>query len=151
MNTLKETAVGFFVLLGLLCVAYLAVKLGKMEVLTQEGFQLEARFTSASGLRVGADVEMAGVPVGKVAKIILDRANGNTLAKVTLRFDAPLELTDDTIASIKTSGLIGDKYISLSPGGSDRLLASGDILEETESSIDLESLIGKYAFGGVDK
>lgn len=151
MNTFRETAVGFFVLLGLLCVAYLAVKLGKMEVLAQDGFQLNARFTSVSGLRAGADVEMAGVPVGKVSKIVLDRSGGNTQAVVTLRFTAPQELTDDTIASIKTSGLIGDKYISLSPGGSDRLLASGDMLEETESSIDLESLIGKYAFGGVDK
>ena len=151
MNTFRETAVGFFVLLGLLCVAYLAVKLGKMEVLAQDGFQLNAKFTSVSGLRAGADIEIAGVPVGKVSSIRLDRSSGTTQAIVTMRFDAPMELTDDTIASIKTSGLIGDKYISLSPGGSDRVLTSGDMLEETESSIDLESLIGKYAFGGVDK
>lgn len=151
MNVFKETIVGIFVVIGLLCVAYLTVKLGKMEVIAQDGFQLNAKFTSVSGLRVGADVEMAGVPVGKVTRIALDVSNGTAQAVVTMRFNEDISLTDDTIASIKTSGLIGDKYISISSGGSQRLLVSGDTIEDTESSVDLEALIGKYAFGGVDK
>ena len=114
MNTFRQTAVGVFVLLGLICVGYLTVKLGKMEVITDKGFELSATFNSVSGLRVGADVELAGVPVGRVTNIVL---TDDMRARVSLRLDRPLQLTDDTIASVKTSGLIGDKYISLSPGG----------------------------------
>jgi phospholipid/cholesterol/gamma-HCH transport system substrate-binding protein len=149
MNTMKETAVGFFVLLGILCVSYLAIKLGRMELLNDQGYHLEAKFTSVSGLRVGANVEMAGVPVGKVASIALENSETGAQAVLVLRFDADMKLADDTIASIKTSGLIGDKYVSISPGGSSTLLVSGGTIEETEPSLDIESLIGKYAFGGV--
>lgn len=149
MNNIRETAVGVFVLLGLVCVAYLAIKLGRMELFTQQGFDLSARFDSASGLRVGADVELAGVPVGRVVSITLDPDPMRTQAVVHLRLDKDLRLSDDSIASIKTSGLIGDKYVSLSRGGSEKILAPGSAIQETESAVDLESLIGKYAFGGV--
>jgi phospholipid/cholesterol/gamma-HCH transport system substrate-binding protein len=149
MNSVRETAVGVFVLLGLVCVAWLTVKLGKMEVFSSQGFELSARFDSASGLRVGADVEIAGVPVGHVVTIILDPDPLRTQAVVCLRLAADFRLSDDSIASVKTSGLIGDKYISLSRGGSETLLVSGGMIKETESAVDLESLIGKYAFGGV--
>ena len=149
MNTAKELAVGIFVVLGLICVGYLAIKLGRMELLSGEGFQLTAKFNSVSGLRAGADVEMAGVPVGRVASITLDSKNSGVQALIVLRLNKDFHLSEDTIASIKTSGLIGDKYISLSPGGADKILKSGDEIEETESAVDLESLIGKYAFGGV--
>jgi phospholipid/cholesterol/gamma-HCH transport system substrate-binding protein len=149
MNTMKETAVGFFVLLGILCVSYLAIKLGRMELIEDQGYHLTAKFTSVSGLRVGANVEMAGVPVGKVASIRLENSTTGAQAVLMLRFDTDLKLADDTIASIKTSGLIGDKYVSISPGGSENLLAAGGTIEETEPSLDIESLIGKYAFGGV--
>ena len=149
MNGFRQTAVGIFVLLGLVCVAYLTIKLGRMELFETKGFELNARFNSVSGLRVGADVEMAGVPVGRVAAITLDDDPVRRQALVRLVLDRDLKLPTDTIASIKTSGLIGDKYVNLQPGGLDDVLASGDTLEETESAVDLESLIGKYAFGGV--
>lgn len=147
MNTTKEMVVGVFVLIGLLCTAYLTVKLGRMEFLGGEGYQVSARFNSAAGLRVGAGVEMAGVPVGRVASITLDGKRAQAL--VLLQLQPGLELSEDTIASIKTSGLIGDKYINLSPGGADKNIVPGGEISETESAVDLESLIGKYAFGGV--
>lgn len=149
MNGFRQTAVGIFVLVGLVCVAYLTIKLGRMELFEEKGFELNARFNSVSGLRVGADVEMAGVPVGRVAAITLDDDSMQRQALVRMVLDRDLKLSTDTIASIKTSGLIGDKYVNLQPGGLDDVLASGDMLEETESAVDLESLIGKYAFGGV--
>lgn len=149
MNTFRQTAVGIFVLLGLVCVAYLTIKLGRMELFEQNGFALTARFNSVSGLRVGADVEMAGVPVGRVTAITLDSDPMRRQAIVHLMLDTDLKLSADTIASVKTSGLIGDKYVNLTPGGSEDILAAGDVIEETESAVDLESLIGKYAFGGV--
>lgn len=157
MNGFRQTAVGIFVVLGLVCVGYLAVKLGRMELFDTKNmkmfqtksFELTARFNSVSGLRVGADVEIAGVPVGRVVAITLDDDPARRQALVRLVLDRDLKLSTDTIASVKTSGLIGDKYINLQPGGLDDVLASGDVLEETESAVDLESLIGKYAFGGV--
>lgn len=149
MSKNRETAVGIFVLLGLLCVAWLAIKLGRMELFSSQGFELEARFDSASGLRVGADVELAGVPVGRVTSIRLDDQPQGNQAIVDIRLDKNLHLSDDTMASIKTSGIIGDKYISLSRGGSETELKPGDAIVETESPIDLESLISKYAFGDV--
>lgn len=149
MNAVRETAVGIFVLIGMACMAYMAVRLGKMEVFGQEGFELSAAFDSVSGLRVGADVELAGVPVGRVASISLDPDPVRNQAIVKLRLDRDLQLSDDSMASIRTSGLIGDKFINLSRGGSERLLRSGDTIVETESSVDIGTLISKYAFGGV--
>lgn len=149
MNSTRTIAVGFFVLVGLLCVAYMTIKLGKMELFSDEGFELSASFTNVSGLRVGADVELAGVPVGKVSAIRLERTETHTAALVTLRFNEDLKLPDDTIASVRTSGLIGDKYIDVAPGGSMDILGAGDTISDTEPAVDLGSLIGKYAFGGV--
>lgn len=136
-------------LVGLVCLAYLTIKLGRMELFSDKGFELSARFDSASGLRAGADVELAGVPVGRVTGIRLDPDPMRTQAIVSLKLDRNLHLSDDSMASIKTSGLIGDKYIALSRGGSETELKPGDTITETESPMDLESLISKYAFGGV--
>ncbi len=149
MNTNRYAAVGVFVLIGLLCVAYMTIKLGKMEVFSDKGFELKASFTNVSGLRVGADIEMAGVPVGKVAAIDLVHTETQTTALVTLRFDRDMALPDDTIASVRTAGLIGDKFIDVAPGGSEEILQAGDTIVDTEPALDLGSLIGKYAFGGV--
>ena len=146
---MRETFVGLFVLIGLLCVAYLTVRLGKMEVFGETGFTLTARFTSVQGLRVGADVEMAGVRIGRVKAIELDESSPKAQAVVHLLLMKDYKLSDDTIASIKTSGLIGDKYVTISRGGSESILQAGDEITDTESSVDIETLIGKYAFGGV--
>ena len=147
MGKNKEVLVGLFVLIGLLCTAYLTVKLGRMEIGGGDGYTLQARFTSVSGLRVGAEVEIAGVRVGRVARIELDPAEA--MAVVTLQLDKQVKLTDDVIASVKTSGLIGDKYIDLQPGGVGDPLGPGDTITDTESAVDLEALISKYVFGKV--
>jgi len=147
MKGYRETMVGLFVLIGLLCVGYLTIKLGRMELLSDEGYRVVARFSSVTGLRVGADVEIAGVPVGRVASIEL--AKDSPAALVALRLQPHLRLSEDTIAAIKTSGLIGDKYVSLAPGGSPGMIEQGGEIRETQAVIDIESLIGKFAFGGV--
>jgi phospholipid/cholesterol/gamma-HCH transport system substrate-binding protein len=146
-KTSIETAVGLFVLIGILCVGYLTVKLGKMEIMGREYYHLNAQFESVTGLKAGAIIEMAGVPIGKVEAIALDTER--QVARVRLKIQSNVVLTDDVIASVKTNGLIGDKYIKLSPGGSDMVLKSGDTIIETESAMDLEELISKYVFGGV--
>lgn len=149
MNNYRNTAVGIFVLIGLLCVGYLTIKLGRMDFFSNKGFDVSARFDSATGLRAGADVELAGVPVGRVTAIRLDPDPMRSQAVVDMQLNQNLHLSDDSIASIKTSGLIGDKYISLSRGGSDTEIKRGGTITETESPMDIESLISKYALGGV--
>ena len=149
MNKFRETAVGIFVIAGLVCVAWMTIKLGRMELFSSKGFEVSARFDSATGLRTGADVELAGVPVGRVVAIHLDPDPMRSQAIVDMKLDRNLHLSEDSMASIKTSGLIGDKYVSLSRGGSETEIGDGGELTETESPMDLESLIAKYAFGGV--
>lgn len=147
MSYAKETAVGFFVAIGLVCVAYLTIKLGRMEIFDAGGYTVSARFASVAGLRVGANVEIAGVPVGKVTEISLDKTTYD--ANVVLHINKGVALSDDVIASVKTSGLIGDKYIAIAPGGSETTLKQGDTITDTEATLDLESLISKVVFGGV--
>lgn len=142
-----ETTVGIFVLAGLVCVAYLTIKLGKLEIVGGDTYAIEARFKDVTGLKNGAYVEMAGVRIGRVSAIVLDPKNNTPM--VTLDIQNGIRLTDDAIASIKTSGLIGDKFVKVSPGGSDDVLKPGGMIVETESSVDLSDLIGKYVFGGV--
>ena len=142
-----ETAVGIFFVIGILCVGYLTIKLGKMEWIGGNFYPVNARFQSVSGLKEGAEVVISGVVIGKVDKISLDY--GRMEALVGMKIMREVQLTDDVIASVKTSGLIGDKYIRMSPGGSDEIIPPGGMIIETESPIDIEDLIGKYVFGGV--
>ncbi|MGD2137060.1 MAG: outer membrane lipid asymmetry maintenance protein MlaD [Gammaproteobacteria bacterium] len=141
-----EMIVGLFLLAGFASFAYIAVKMGDLEMFRDETYRVTARFLSISGLKEGAAIELAGVNVGKVSKIELDP--GEYEAVVHLDVDKQVELQDDTIASIRTAGIIGDKFIKLTPGGSDILLEEGDEIEETESSISIEELISKYIFEG---
>ena len=147
MKLNKETAVGLFVVIGLLCTAYLTVKLGRMEIVGDDGYNLSAQFTSVSGLRSGAEVEIAGVRVGRVASITLD--SRHAMANITLRINKDVSIYDDAIASIKTSGLIGDKYVNISPGGGGEKLDNGGTISDTEPDVDLINLISKYVFGKV--
>lgn len=140
-----EIAVGVFVLICILCVGYLTIRLGKLELMGGNYYTLSARFLSVSGLKAGAQVEMAGVQIGQVDSVDLDP--DDQVAIIKLRIKKDVHLTDDVIASVKTSGLIGDKFVNLSPGGSDDILKSGDTITETESALDLEELISKYVFG----
>ena len=148
-NYTRDTFAGIFVIIGLLCVAYLTVKLGKMELTGGNDYTVYARFSSIGGLRVGAGVEIAGVSVGKVSAIELEQNDEGSLAVVTIKVKNGVELTDTCIASIKTAGLIGDKYVSLSPGGSIDLLENGAEITDTESALDIEALIKNYVFGKV--
>jgi len=142
-----ETTVGIFVFIGLLCVGYLTVKLGKMELIGGDNYTLYARFDSVSGLRPDSSVEIAGVEIGRIGKISLD--SERYMALVMLKIRKGIQITDDAIASVKTSGMIGDKFIKITPGGSDSILEPGGIIVETESAVDLEELISEYIFGGM--
>jgi phospholipid/cholesterol/gamma-HCH transport system substrate-binding protein len=144
-----ELGVGVFVLLGIICVGYLTIRLGEIEVLGDKYYLLNARFKSVSGLKVGAQVDIAGVQVGQVDSIALDPKD--LMAMVRLKIKDAIVLSDDVIASIKTAGLLGDKYVQLSPGGSDKVLKPGDTIIETEPPLDIEGLISKYAFGKVSQ
>ncbi len=144
-----ETTVGIFVLIGILCLAYLSIKLGKMELFGGNHYQLSADFDSVSGLKTGASVEIAGVEVGRVDRIALDPKNSDR-ARVYLQIRAGVKVQEDVIASVRTRGIIGDKYIQLKPGGSDKLLADNGRIRETESAVDLEELVSKYIHGKVD-
>jgi phospholipid/cholesterol/gamma-HCH transport system substrate-binding protein len=146
-QTKLEFFVGAFVLLGLAAVVWLSVKMGAGGLIGGDTYLLEARFTNAGGLNSGSSVLVAGVPVGKVEGIRVDAADYSAI--VTLRVDSGLKLPTDSMASIKTTGLIGDKYVALAPGADETSLEAGSRITMTESSVDLESLIGKMAFGSV--
>ncbi len=145
----KEYLLGLFVIFGLVCLGYLTVKLGRMELFSNSSYTIQAQFTSVSGLRSGASIEIAGVKVGSVGTMTLDPRT--SMAIVDLHINKDIELSEDTMASIKTSGLIGDKYIGLSLGGSPDILKAGDIIVDTESSLDIEELISKYVFSSSEK
>lgn len=148
-QTRLELFVGIFVLLGLAAVAYLTMKLGSGSLVGGNTYLIEARFSNAGGLHSGSSVLVAGVTVGRVERVRIDPADYSAIAK--LRIPTELRLPTDSMASIRTSGLIGDKYVFLSPGADDTYLKPGTRITMTESSVDLESLIGKMAFGSVDK
>ena len=143
-NTRIEIGVGLFILLGLGCLGYLAITLGDLDLFGAQRYELSARFTSSSGLKQGAYVEVGGVRVGKVGDIELDYASYE--AVVHLELDPALALQEDSIASIRTEGIIGDKFVKITPGGSETMLESGGEIMETEASISLEELISKYIF-----
>jgi phospholipid/cholesterol/gamma-HCH transport system substrate-binding protein len=140
-----ELMVGIFVLAGLACLAYLAIHLGKMEVIGS-GYKVHATFDNVSGLKQGAAVEVAGVEVGRVEAI---RLSPGDRAQVVLRLDQGLNLNDDAIASVRTKGIIGDKFVKLSPGSSGKTISSGGNIRDTESAIDLEELISSFIHGKV--
>ena len=139
-----EVAVGLFMIVGFVSFAWLAVKLGDVSLFGDDSYGVKARFTSISGLKEGALVEIAGVKVGKVTNIVLDGEDYE--AVVSLNINRDVKLQDDIIASIRTAGVIGDKFIDLTPGGSEEFIGPEGEIFETESSISLEKLISKYMF-----
>jgi phospholipid/cholesterol/gamma-HCH transport system substrate-binding protein len=144
-----ETIVGIFVIFGLLCVGYMTVKLGKVDFLSDDSYPLVAKFTSVSGLRIGSPVNILGIDVGRVEKITMDQENQKAVVKIKVKKD--IKIYDDAIASIKTEGLIGDKYLSIEPGGGGDILQPNGVITDTQAAVDIESLISKYAFGDVKK
>jgi phospholipid/cholesterol/gamma-HCH transport system substrate-binding protein len=142
-----ETIVGIFVLIGILCLAYLSIKLGKMELFGGDHYQVQADFDTVSGLKSGASVEIAGVEVGRVGRILFDPKRD--MAKVYMQIKPGIKLSDDVIASVRTRGIIGDKFVKLSPGGSDKFIPPGGKIRSTESSIDIEEMISHYIQGKI--
>ena len=137
-----EISVGIFMMVGIACLVYLSVNLGNVDLFGSDSFIIDARFGSIEGLEVAASVEIAGVPVGKVKRITLEENE----ALVQMEIKKGTKISDDTIASIRTKGVIGDKFVKLSPGGSEDLLGDKDSLMDTESAISLEELVSKYIF-----
>jgi len=149
MNIAKlEMMVGIFMIIGILCLGYISIKLGKMELVGGDYYTVSAGFDSVSGLKPGARVEVAGVEVGKVDRITLDAKSGDR-ALAYLKIKTGVKITDDVIASVRTSGIIGDKFIKLKPGGSEKMLKNNDQIRETESAIDIEELVSKFIHGKV--
>lgn len=145
MSFSKEAAAGFFAMLGLICITYLTVKLGRMGVSHSEEYVLTASFSSVSGLYPGTEVKVAGVRVGRAKSIQLD--DKQPRAVVGLQLGDSVHLTDDVTTLVKASGLIDGKYISLEPGGFGGPLRNGDEITNTESAVDIGSLISKCVFG----
>ncbi|MDD9934653.1 MAG: outer membrane lipid asymmetry maintenance protein MlaD [Myxococcales bacterium] len=140
--TRVEMAVGMFVLLGLCALGYLSVSIGGASLWPTDRYGISARFASVGDLSEGAVVKLAGVSVGEVDSIGIDRY----AARVGMRIDRSLELPADTIASVKTEGLLGEAYVSLSPGASEDNLQDGGRITQTEPPLDLFELVEKYAF-----
>jgi phospholipid/cholesterol/gamma-HCH transport system substrate-binding protein len=141
-----ELIVGLFLLIGIIALSYISVKLGKMEWVGGGGYQVVAVFSSAGGLKVGAAVEIAGVEVGRIKSLALDE---DYQARVVLDIDTDVSLQDDSMASIRTKGLLGEKYVDITPGGTEEIIEEGGIIFDTEPPIDLEKLISKFIFGKV--
>lgn len=137
-----ELAVGLFILIGILCLGYLSVKLGKMEVVGGKGYEIYAVFSNSGGVKEGSNIVIAGVEVGRVKKIALE----NYQARVVLSLPPEIKIQEDAIASIKTKGLVGEKYIEITPGGSETFIPPGGRIRETQPSVDLEELISKLVF-----
>jgi phospholipid/cholesterol/gamma-HCH transport system substrate-binding protein len=144
-----ETAVGIFVVFGFLCVGYMTLKLGHVSLFGDRSYPLFARFTSVAGLKAGSSVTMYGIQVGRVERLAMDQ--DKQMAMVELRLQQGVKIYDDAIASIRTEGLIGDRYVSIDPGGGGDVLKPGGIIIETQPPVDINELIGKYAFGDVKK
>ena len=140
-----ELAVGLFIIAGIVCLGYLAIKLGKMEIVGERGYEIYGVFSNVGGLKVGSSVEIAGVNVGRVKNITME----NYQANVILNLPKGLKIQEDAIVSVKTKGLIGEKYIEITPGGSEKLIKPGDRIRETQPAVDMEELISKFVFGKI--
>jgi len=142
-----ETIVGIFVVFGLICIGYMTVKLGNVYFLGDNSYPLIAKFTSASGLKIGNPVNILGIEVGRVEHISMDQANQKAVVQVKIKNG--IKVYDDAIAAIRNEGLIGDKYMSIDPGGSGTLLGPSGVITDTQAAVDIVEIISKYAFGEV--
>jgi phospholipid/cholesterol/gamma-HCH transport system substrate-binding protein len=145
----KETTVGIFVVIGLVAIGYLTIQLGDVSFFGDNTYPLYARFSSVTGLRAGSAVNMLGLEIGKVDSLTIDQEKQQAVVK--LRIHKGIKIYEDAIASIKTEGLIGDKFISIDAGGSESVLKPGGSILDTQAPTDLMELISKYAFGDVKK
>ena len=142
-----EFIVGLFLAIGIGCLSWLSIELARKEFFASKGYEVQAAFSNGGGLRRGTPVVVAGVEVGRVESVRLEDYE----AKVRMLIQAGLVLQSDTIASIKTKGLIGEKYIELTPGASDQSIKPGGLIRDTQAALDMEALIGKYIQGNLAK
>ena len=146
-NSRLEIVVGLFLVLGFAAFGWLALQLGEVSWLGEGStYTLYAEFENVSGVKAGAEVQIAGVTVGSVTELRLSK---DDFAIATLKLNKEIRLAKDSMASVKSQGIIGDKLIQITPGGDEEMYQAGDVIVDTESSVDLESLISKFAFGGV--
>jgi len=141
-----ELAVGLFLIVGIICLGYLSIKLGKMEIFGGEGYNVQAVFSDSGGLRTGSAVEIAGVEVGRVKSVVLE----DYQAKIMIHLSQDVKIQEDSIASIKTKGLIGEKYVEISPGGAEEMIQPGGKIRDTQPPVDFEELIARFVFGKVE-
>ena len=148
-NSRMEITVGVFLVMGFLALGWLAMQLGEVSWLTgAKSYTLNAEFNNISGVKLGADIQISGVTVGKVRQL---RLNEDNLAMVAMQIDTGVKVPVDSIASVKSQGIIGDKFIQITLGGDETAYQPGETIVDTESAVDLESLISKFAFGQMDK
>lgn len=142
-----DAAVGIFLIIGFVALGWLALQLGEVPWLTSHStYNLKGEFTNIAGVKEGADVEVAGVKIGMVKELALSK---ESYAVVTMQIDRKVDVPLDSIASVKSKGIIGDKFIQISLGGDEQMFKEGGIIIDTESAVDIESLISKFAFGQV--
>ena len=140
-----DLGVGVFVIIGLIALGWMSVKLGRIDLLGNRGYVVSADFPTVGGLKAGSTIEIAGVEVGRVDRIVLQ----DYKAHVVMVIQPGVKLQDDSIASIKTKGLIGERYVRISPGGSDKIIPPNGRIREVEPPVDIEELLSKYIFGKV--
>ena len=143
----NETIVGIFVIVGMAAIGFMAVRLGNVSLFGDNTYTLYAPFNSVSGLHIDNSVEMLGMEIGRVAGFRMDQDKQQAITELHIK--KGIKVYDDAIASIKTAGLIGDKYVAIDPGGGGDLLGNGETITETESPVDIMELVSKYAFGDV--
>lgn len=144
----KESWVGLFMTIGLLCIIYLAFRLGDVSIFGSDSYPLQARFTNVGSLREGNPVTMMGIDIGRVTGVHIDQERHQ--AVVDFRVEKTIDIYEDAIASIRTQGLIGQQYMAIDPGGLGEPLKAGDTIVDTEAPVNINELISKYAFGSVN-
>ena len=140
-----EISVGIFVIVGIICLGFLSVKIAKTEILGGDGYELYAVFSDIGGLKKGASVVIAGVNLGNVKSVYMEDYE----AKIFFMLPHDVKIPEDSIASIKTRGIIGEKYLNISAGGSEAMIPPGGRIRDTTSSVDVEELISNFVFGKI--
>lgn len=140
-----EFAVGIFVIIGIASLAYLSIRLGKLDILGARGYDVSAVFSNVGGLSTGASVEIAGVTIGRVTDVALVDYE----AKVQMNLASNVEIQDDAIAAIRTKGLIGEKFVEITPGGAEKLIPPGGTIRNTTPAVNLEQIISSFVFGKI--
>jgi phospholipid/cholesterol/gamma-HCH transport system substrate-binding protein len=145
MNHIFETIIGFLVLFIAATFTYFAYQSSGKKLEADNQYTLVANFDNIDGIKIGSSVKISGIAIGKVLDQSLDYDTYSAVLKLSL--DRKIKLPEDSSALIVSSSLLGDKYISIMPGSEEKILKDGDVLEFTQSSINLEGLISKFLFG----